>query len=113
LTQTLYELGFSPRNENLAVSELGLERVTVPYTVLLPSQVFIHTVLSLLKPVPEYVTVTSPLLGALMGRMLEMVGEAVANGIPTITRRKRRTRETKREDRFMTVVLDQLFARGN
>jgi hypothetical protein len=39
--------------------------------------------------------------------MLEMVGEAVANGMPTITRRKRRTRETKREDRFMTVVLDR------
>jgi len=67
---------------------------------------FNQTVLSELKPVPVIVTVTSPLLGAVDGEILEMVGEAVT-GIPATTS-SRKTIQTKRGNRFMVAHLTSL-----
>jgi hypothetical protein len=104
LTFTSNLAGFWPLNENLQVNDVLLHLTTVPYAKPPVVHELIHTVVSLLKLLPVIVTVTSPLLGPLSGETLEIVTTAAA-GIPTTNSRSRRTRQTRRGNRFMTVLL--------
>jgi hypothetical protein len=95
---------FSLLSGKVAVNDVSLNVVTVPYAMPPVLTELIHVVLWELKPVPVIVTVISPLLGPLDGETPVTVGDAAA-GIPTTTSRSRRTRLKKSRDRFMIIHL--------
>jgi hypothetical protein len=57
------------------------------------------------------VTLTVSPRGPLPGRTSLIDGEAEARGVTAITIRRTKSRQIKREDRFMLVNLHQLFVR--
>jgi hypothetical protein len=76
----------------VAVNDVLLHLVTVPYAMPPVGHELIHVVVFSVKPVPLIMRVESPLFGADIGETPVTVGDAAA-GIPAITSRSRRPRE--------------------